>query len=77
MSTPKFEIHDSEWATKLEREFEDYMDELAMGVDADEDAETETGEAFCGCSTCGTRETIAWLIPRIAEGLKTGKITTL
>ena len=77
MKRPPFLINDHEWAKELEKGLEEYMDTLAMGVDSDEDAETETGVPYCGCSDCHSRETISWLVPRIAQGLKTGKITAV
>lgn len=75
MSSNKVVIHDVSWAQKLEHEYEDYMDSCSESLDEDDEFETLSGEPFCGCSTCFTREQLVFLIPRISEGLNEGKIS--
>lgn len=78
----KFYVEDTQWAVELEKEFEDYMVGLRIyEVDpADLPAGTEfpptlSGQAYCGCQTCITRETLFFLAPRIAEATLAGKVT--
>jgi hypothetical protein len=37
--------------------------------------ETLSGQPFCGCDTCYTREQLYFLVPRIIKAYKEGKIT--
>lgn len=67
-------IHDYEWdekpladiETDLVFYFDDLFDAVADGKNVDEFV-TESGDHFCGCETCYTRETLAFLIPRIID----------
>ena len=74
-SKPEFELQDVPWAQKLESEFEAYIDNCMETVDEDTGFETLSGEPFCGCTTCYTREQLFFLIPRIIQAYKDGKIT--
>jgi hypothetical protein len=58
-----------------------HTDALIEQAYADENDETSdvspnplSGEVFCGCDTCFWREALFFLVPRIIEGYKTGKI---
>jgi tRNA G10 N-methylase Trm11 len=74
-------VHDDEaWAKKLEEDFETYMSECMEFADADESEldenfETVSGEPYCGCSTCYSREVIMFLMPRIIDAYKAGILT--
>lgn len=54
-----------------------YMDQL-MGSVYDYETEylmsTESGLPFCGCTTCTTREILAYLVPRIGDLKDKGKL---
>ena len=41
-------LYPEDWAASLERDHDEYMDQLLDGV-RDTDA---TGQPFCGCDTC-------------------------
>jgi hypothetical protein len=74
----KVVIHDVPWTQQLEKDYEDYIDACTETLyDEDDSVEFKTisGEPFCGCSTCYTREQLVFLIPRISEGLNEGKIS--
>jgi hypothetical protein len=59
----------------LEIEFEAYMEELFAGIiNEDEVDETLSGYGFCGCDTCATRETFAFLLPRLLDLYEQGYI---
>lgn len=81
MTEPKFIITDSNWSEKLEQDFVDYMWGL-QGHLEDEDnlpegyelPETLSGEPYCGCSTCETREQLFFLVPRILAAYKAKQI---
>lgn len=76
MSKPEFYLEDVEFAQALEREYEDYMsncEELIDGEDVEFD--TLSGEPFCGCTTCYSREQLFFLVPKIIKAYKEGKIT--
>lgn len=70
-------VNDVEWAKSLETEYEEYMWNCESVIDGEEpdDFETLSGEPFCGCQTCYTREQLHFLIPRISEALSKGKIS--
>lgn len=77
--TDKTQINDPDWASKLQQELTEYIDELQESIDIeyenDEDCpETITGAPYCGCHTCYYREILAFTIPKIIEGYKTGKV---
>jgi hypothetical protein len=80
MAMSKFTIQDQEWAEDLEKGVEEYTDQLFEvvfdGEDlGDNDVPTLSGEPFCGCSTCFFREALFYVVPRIINGYKEGKIT--
>jgi hypothetical protein len=71
-------IHDTEWSKQLEAAYEEYLMTCEEQIDwvegEPEPVPTLSGEAFCGCSTCYTREQLFFLIPHIIEGYLHGKI---
>jgi hypothetical protein len=72
----KVVVNDVPWTQQLEQDYEDYIDACSESVDEeDSNFQTLSGEPFCGCSTCYTREQLVFLIPRISEGLNEGKIS--
>lgn len=83
MSKSNFVIEDVDWSLSLERDYEEYIARCEEMVDydvdderwGDPDTDTLSGEPFCGCSTCYTREQLFFLVPRIIEAYKQGKIT--
>ena len=77
MSDKKVVIHDDAWAQKLESDYETYMFNCESVVDGEEpdDFTTISGEPFCGCTTCYTREQLFFLIPRIIEASQNGQVT--
>ena len=65
--------NDPAWAEALETSLSEYIADCYDSVyDDDEDFETISGQPFCGCSTCDSRETIMFLIPRIIYAYKEG-----
>ena len=74
------ELTDYEWdefpMARLEKLYEEYMDGLfdTLYDTPEQDAETETGIAFCGCETCRIRETFAFLMPRFIDMYLDGSI---
>lgn len=83
MNEPEFFIQDREWAKQLELAYESYMWDMELHAAPDEELEanslvlpnTLSGEPFCGCSTCYTREQLFFLVPKIIKAYKEGKIT--
>lgn len=78
----KYVHTDMEWAQNLERSFKQYMESCEEQIDAewfgdvsDEEFQTVSGELFCGCPECYSREAIMFLIPHIIDGYKEGKLT--
>lgn len=76
----KFTIHDPAWSKTIEQEYEEYMMQCWDSIDGDIDEETEpfttlSGEPFCGCATCDTRETLFFYTPRLIEAYKAGQVT--
>lgn len=67
-----FEIVNTEWSRELERDFQEYIFACEESIDEDEDFATLSGEYFCGCSVCYTREQLFFLTPRIIEGYEEG-----
>lgn len=75
MSNPEFSITDVEWAQKLETEYEEYMWKCEETIDEeDSDFTPLSGEVFCGCTTCYSREQLFFLVPKIIKAYKEGKI---
>lgn len=70
----KFVIKDSEWAEELEQGLEEYMESLYESLDSDEDYETLSGQPFCGCGTCVTREMLWYATPIIMQGQTDGAV---
>jgi hypothetical protein len=72
----EFVLADPEWSGNLERAYEDYMWNCEASVDGEEedDFSTLSGEVFCGCTNCYTREQLFFLVPKIIEAYKDGKI---
>lgn len=71
----KFVIHNSLWAEELEQGLDDYMNGLFDSLDNEEDVPTLSGQPFCGCSTCVTREMLFYATPVIMEGQNSGAVT--
>jgi hypothetical protein len=77
---PRYSHTDEEWAQRLQTDFEEYMAGCYDQVDNDwlsdvsENFETVSGVEYCGCQDCETREILMFLVPRIIEGYKDGKI---
>jgi hypothetical protein len=75
--TKDFVINDVEWAKVLEFQYEVYMEACFESLDADADDEpfeTLSGEPFCGCNTCTTRETLFFFTPRLLKAADEGKV---
>lgn len=72
-------VVDQEWARELEQGVVEYTDNLIENaLFSDEETEampTLSGEVFCGCDTCFWREALFFLVPRIIDGYKNGKVT--
>jgi hypothetical protein len=79
MISPEFVIHDAAWAKEVETLYEEYMGECYASVDEEamEGFETLSGEPFCGCSTCHTRETLFFYTPRLMKAAEQGKVELL
>jgi hypothetical protein len=73
----EFTIENIEWSQALEEEYQEYMWQCEASMDGEEDDEfvTLSGEPFCGCDTCYTREQLFFLSPRLIKGYKNGDIT--
>lgn len=76
----QFTIHDKEWAKQTERDFEEYMSKCYESVDweGEEDTpefETLSGEPFCGCNTCESREILFFYTPLLLKAAAEGKVT--
>lgn len=78
----KFYIEDTQWAADLETEYEEYMLSLQAYLAPEEDLPegmefppTLSGQPYCGCMTCETRETLFFLVPRISEGYRDKRIS--
>lgn len=71
---------DAEWAEKLDRNVNDTIGHLMDLVDGEEDGiseggiETPSGEPFCGCETCVTREIIVLTIAATLDGVREGLV---
>jgi hypothetical protein len=74
---PSFYVEDEGWAKDLETKYEDYMWNCESAIDGEEPDNfvTLSKEPFCGCSTCYTREQLFFLVPKIIQAYKEGKIT--
>jgi hypothetical protein len=59
----------------LEESYVRYMDQLTEYVMGEiDDVEIESTDPFCGCDVCWTRETLAFLMPRILDLYQSGHI---
>ena len=69
-----FEIVDVDWAKELERDYAEYLFACFESIEEDEHFVAITGEPFCGCETCCSREQISFLTPRIIMAYNKGQI---
>lgn len=75
MAEKEFIINDVEWAREMEHALEDYMMDCFSSLDDDdENFETVSGEPFCGCGTCESREQLFFVAPKIIKAFQEGKI---
>lgn len=72
---PVIIIEDTAWAKDLEQSYEAYMEKCFDSVEEDIEFQTLSGDIFCGCQTCITREQLFFLVPKIIEGYKKGLVT--
>jgi len=82
--TQELFINDQEWAKELEVGMDEYMDALTnfYVYNEEEDGEgnpieapdTLSGEPFCGCNTCMTREILFYVAPKIMRAQNEKKI---
>lgn len=72
----KFIINSVEWSKELEEEYQEYMWQCESTIDGEEEDGfvTLSGEPFCGCDTCYTREQLFFLTPKIIEAYKEGYV---
>lgn len=74
----RFIVKDVEWAERLQNGVEEYLATLEnFYVYGDEDAvepEVLSGDIYCGCTTCHTREYLFYVAPIIMQGQLDGKI---
>ena len=70
----KFVINNPDWAEELEQGLEEYMGNLFASLDDDEEYETLSGQPFCGCETCVTREMLWYATPIILQGNADGAV---
>ena len=69
-----FEILDTGWARNLEFEYVEYINACFESIEEDEHFATLSGEPFCGCETCCSREQLCFLTPKIIKAYKEGKV---
>jgi hypothetical protein len=71
-------IRDVAWSKALEEEYEQYQASLYEHIDwvegEPDPTPTLSGEPFCGCDTCWTREQIYFMVPYIITGYLNGKV---
>jgi hypothetical protein len=77
MNNREFIIENVKWSKALEEEFQEYMWQCESTIDGEEEDGFVplSGEPFCGCDTCYTREQLFFLVPRIIKGYKNNDIT--
>lgn len=66
---------DQEAMEFLELKYEQYISDLFVSMDDPDPMQSETGLLFCGCETCFTRETFAYLMPRFIDLFEQGLIS--
>ena len=73
---PEFYHNDEQWAKDLESKYEEYLWDCESSIDGEESENftTLSGEPFCGCTTCYSREQLFFLVPKIIKAYKEGKI---
>lgn len=71
-----FVINNVEWSKDLEEKYQEYMWQCESTIDGEEDEGfvTLSGEPFCGCDTCYTREQLFFLVPLIIKAYKEGDV---
>lgn len=69
-----FEILDTGWSRDLELEYSEYINACYESIDEEEHFATISGQPFCGCETCCSREQLCFLTPRIIKGYLEGKV---
>lgn len=74
MNNLGFEIVDTDWAQELQQEYTDYINACFESIDEEEHFATITGESFCGCEVCCSREQLCFLTPRIIMAYNEGRI---
>lgn len=71
-------LRNLEWSQQLEVAYNAYMESLYEHIDwsegEPEPEPTLSGEPFCGCDTCWTREQLYFLVPYIITGYLEGKV---
>jgi hypothetical protein len=72
----EFYLTDDQWSKDLESKYEEYIWDCESSVDGEESEEFTplSGQPFCGCTTCYTREQLFFLVPKIIKAYKEGKI---
>jgi hypothetical protein len=73
----EFVIENVEWSKELEEEYQEYMWQCESTIDGEEEDGfvTLSGEPFCGCDTCYTREQLFFLVPKIIRAYKGGDLS--
>jgi hypothetical protein len=74
MTKREFVINDVNWAQELEHGLEEYMMDCWTSLDEGSDFETVSGEPFCGCGTCESREQLFFVTPKIIKAFQEGKV---
>jgi hypothetical protein len=69
-----FQINDTEWASALQQDTDEYMMVLQDSIDEDADVDTLSGQPYCGCSDCYWREFFSFVAPKIMQAQLDGKI---
>lgn len=66
---------DPEWAQMVETDYEQTMERLWDSIETDDgDLETPSGEPFCGCQICVTRETLWLVMSHAVAGYEADKV---
>ncbi len=69
-------VFDPEWGERFERELNDYMEALENAVSEEDfsDVETLSGEPYCGCPDCWTREYLLKAVALTLVGVEMAQI---